>query len=91
MEEPLQTEPIKTGSSRFELPQYTPRKYASFDHIFKRNGVEEELEFRWFVEPGRPVMANKVSVNGENASGTRENVVGSETERNREFSYVDEN
>jgi hypothetical protein len=35
--------------------------------------VEEESEFRWFVEPGRPVTANGVSINGEIASGTRGN------------------
>jgi hypothetical protein len=42
--------------------------------------VEEECEFRWFDEPGRPVKANGVSINGENASRTRENVVGREIE-----------
>jgi hypothetical protein len=35
-------------------------------------GVEEECEFRWFVEPGRPVTANEVSIYGENASETHE-------------------
>ena len=42
--------------------------------------VEEESESRWFIKPGRPVTANKVSVNGENMSGTHENVVGRERE-----------
>jgi hypothetical protein len=36
------------------------------------SGVEEEIEFRRFVEPGRPVTANGVSAKGENTSRTRE-------------------
>jgi hypothetical protein len=39
-----------------------------------------------FGEPGHPVMANGVSINGENRSETRENVVGRETKWNQEFS-----
>jgi hypothetical protein len=42
--------------------------------------VEEELEFQWFIEPGHPVMANKVSINGENMLRKHENIIGSESE-----------
>ena len=39
-EKPLRTGPIKTGCNRFKMATNTPRKYASFAPIFKRNGAE---------------------------------------------------
>jgi hypothetical protein len=57
----------------------------TFNHL--RTGVEEESEFRRFEEPGRPVMANKVSINGENTSGTRKINVGRERGWNRKSLY----
>jgi hypothetical protein len=40
MEKPLVTEPIKTRCNRFETATGTPRKYALFAPILKKNGAE---------------------------------------------------
>ena len=39
-------------------------------------GVEGDLVSQRFIEPGHPVMANRVRVNKEDASETCENVIG---------------
>jgi hypothetical protein len=46
-----------------------------FQH-WVNDAVEEDSEFRRFEEPGCPVRANEVSINGENVSERRKIVVG---------------
>ena len=44
-----------------------------------------------FVEPGRPITANGVSINGENASGTRGNRRRYQIRMKRKVLACDEN
>ena len=55
------------------------------------NGVEGDFEHLRLAIPGRPVTANGVSTNGENASGTRENCRRSQIRMKEKVLICDEN
>jgi hypothetical protein len=62
--------PRKKESTMDEMPVENAADWLRL--LNKQTDMEEELVSRWFIEPGCPVTANKVSVNRENTSETCE-------------------